>query len=97
MPPTPVAAPFRSSAQPAAGPPGRRLAALVQVVMDATPGERNNRLFWAACRGAEMVTDGTPVEVVADALLLAAEAVGLDRGSSVATIRSGLRQQAVAA
>ncbi len=93
----PVSLPFRSSAQPAAAPPGRRLAGLVQAVLDAVPGERNSRLFWAACRGAEMVTDGTPVEVVADALLLAAEAVGLDRGSAAATIRSGLRRQVVAA
>ncbi len=65
--------------------------------MDAVPGERNSRLFWAACRGAEMVADGTPVEVVADALLLAAEAVELDRGSADATIRSGLRPRAAAA
>ncbi len=92
----PVSPPFRSSAQPSA-PPGQRLTGLVQTVMDAVPGERNSRLFWAACRGAEMVADGTPVEVVADALLLAAEAVELDRGSADATIRSGLRPRAAAA
>ncbi len=92
----PVSLPFRSSAQPST-PPSRRLTWLVQTVMDAVPGERNSRLFWAACRGAEMITDGTPVEVVVDALLLAAEAVGLDRGTAAATIRSGLRRQAVAA
>lgn len=77
-------------------PCGRRLAGLVQLVMDAQPGERNARLFWAACRGAELVADGAPETAVTDALLLAAEAVGLDRRGATATLRSGLRRQAAA-
>lgn len=75
----------------------RRLAGLVQVVMDAVQGDRNNRLHWAACRGAEMVAAGTPLAVVAEALLLAADAVGLSHQEATATIRSGLRTMAVAA
>lgn len=79
------------------GMPARRLAGLVQTVMDGAEGERNSRLHWAACRGAEMVTAGTlPAAVVGDALLLAAGAVGLSDREATATIRSGLRSQVAA-
>ncbi len=72
--------------------PDRLLGSLVQVVMDATPEtDRNNRLFWAACRGAEHVDAGRLVErVVVAALAGAAEAVGLPAGEAARTIRSAL-------
>jgi len=79
------------------GHPGRRLAGLVQTVMDACEGERNSRLHWAACRGAEMISAGVDGNMVADALQLAGEAVGLPFAEVAATIRSGLRTSAVAA
>lgn len=73
------------------GSPARRLAGLVQTVMDAYEGTRNARLHWSACRAGEMVAAGLlPLEVAVDALLLAAEAVGLDAAESRATVRSGL-------
>nr|WP_076831430.1 bifunctional DNA primase/polymerase [Frankia sp. CcI49] len=72
--------------------PDRLLGSLVQVVMDATPDtDRNNRLFWAACRGAEHVAAGRLAEqVVVDALIGAAEAKGLPAGEAARTIRSAL-------
>ena len=71
---------------------GARFAGVVQAVMDAVEGDRNKRLHWAACRGAEMTRGGLlPVAAVGDALLMAAQAVGLDRASATATIQSGLR------
>lgn len=77
--------------QVVAGDPGRRLAGLVQFVLDGTVGERNVRLYWAACRCAEMVTAGElAVEVAVDALLLAAEAVGLEPTAARRTVDSGL-------
>lgn len=77
--------------------PGRRLAGLVQTVMDAAEGERNGLLFWAACRGAEMVTSGLSRDVVGDALLIAAQVVGLPSAEAHATVRSGLLRGPVAA
>ncbi len=79
------------------GHPGRRLTGLVQIVMDACVGERNSRLHWAACRGAEMIAAGVDGNTVADALQLAGEAVGLPPAEVAATVRSGLRTTAVAA
>ncbi len=70
----------------------RRLAGVVQVVIDAQEGERNRRLHWAACRCAEMVVAGQmPDQMGLDALLLAGQAVGLPTAEALATIRSGLR------
>lgn len=89
----PAPARLSSPARVAAGTaPDRLLASLVQVVMDATPDtDRNNRLFWAACRGAEHVAAGRLAEqVVVDALTGAAEAQGLPAGEAARTIRSGL-------
>lgn len=77
--------------------PGRRLAGLVQTVMDACEGERNSRLHWAACRGAEMIAAGVDGNTVADALQLAGEAVGLPPAEVAGTVRSGLRTTALAA
>lgn len=59
---------------------------LVTFVLDSAPGNRNNRLFWAACRAAEDAQDGRP-----DArgeLLGAAIEAGLDEREALATIRS---------
>ncbi len=63
----------RPSSQVTAGQPSQRLKGLVQAVLTTTPGSRNEVLFWASCKGAEMVADGTQEEVVGDALLCAAE------------------------
>jgi len=85
--------------QPATGDghPGRRLAGLVQTVMDACEGDRNSKLHWAACRGAEMIAAGVNGGTIVDALQLAGEVVGLPCAEVVATVRSGLRTTAVAA
>lgn len=71
------------------GHPTRRLEALVQFVMDSTEGERNHRLFWAACRAAEMVRDAQINHAVAvDCMQLSAAAVGLSPHEVAATLRS---------
>lgn len=79
--------PVRGSARP-----DRVLAGIVQVVMDAPQGERNSRLYWAACRVGEHVRAGTLDSAVAlEALVLAADAVGLTPAEARATIRSASR------
>lgn len=59
---------------------------LVAFVLDSRPGDRNNRLFWAACRAAEDAQDGR--EDAQDALLSAAVQAGLSEREASATIRS---------
>ncbi|MEV8396188.1 bifunctional DNA primase/polymerase [Streptomyces sp. NPDC057596] len=59
---------------------------LVAFVLESRPGNRNNRLFWAACRAAEDAQDGR--EDAQDALLSAALQAGLDEREALATIRS---------
>ncbi|MFE0175180.1 bifunctional DNA primase/polymerase [Streptomyces sp. NPDC059002] len=59
------------------------LRSLVRFVLQAAPGERNNRLFWAACRAAEGGAANAD-----RALVEAAVAVGLDEGAAAATVRS---------
>jgi hypothetical protein len=59
---------------------------LATFVLDSRPGDRNNRLFWAACRAAEDAQDGD--EDARDALLEAAVLAGLSAQEAAATIRS---------
>ncbi|GHD13287.1 hypothetical protein GCM10010313_37940 [Streptomyces violarus] len=59
-----------------------RVRGLVKFVAASPSGDRNNRLFWAACRAAE---DGLDAE---DALREAASCTGLDEREALATIRS---------
>lgn len=97
--PTRPAVPLR----PAHGNVRGRLAGLVQLVLDATEGERNARLHWAACRAGEMVAAGEVDEqVVVDVLHRAALEVGLTSSEAVGagyggTIHSGLRAGRTAA
>ncbi|GAA2346764.1 bifunctional DNA primase/polymerase [Streptomyces kunmingensis] len=59
---------------------------LVAFVLESRPGNRNNRLFWAACRAAEAARDGH--EDARVALLEAAVHAGLTASEAAATIRS---------
>ncbi len=73
-----------------------RLRGAVATVLDAQPGERNNRLHWAACRAAEMIAARQLDQAAAiDALTRAGETVGLGPGEINATITSALRNAAV--
>lgn len=57
---------------------------LVRFVADSIEGERNQRLFWAACRAAEKGADPGP-------LVDAAVSVGLVPNAALATVRSAGR------
>jgi len=64
---------------------------LARFVRESRHGERNNRLFWAACRLAEMRFERQQhVSNAAGALLHAALAVGLDGEEAARTIQSAL-------
>jgi hypothetical protein len=77
------------------GSPQARLSGAVGFVLAAVPGERNNRLHWAACRAAEMIAAGQLDQAAAiDILGQAGEAVGLGPGEVQATIASALRGSA---
>jgi hypothetical protein len=90
----PGRAPFR---QP--GSVHGRLRGIVAYVLDATapagpdsPGNRNQRLFWAACKVREMVAAGELDQDMATGLLAeAGESTGLGRGAVSATIASAMR------
>jgi hypothetical protein len=77
-------------------PPGSlygRLRGVVEAVLTSEPGTRNGRLYWAACRAAEMVAAGTLDRAAAERVLLdAAIEAGLRGGEPEArrTIASGL-------
>jgi hypothetical protein len=56
------------------------------------PGDRNNRLYWASCRAAEMIRAGELDRAAAVQVLTeAGEATGLGSGAVAATIESALR------
>jgi hypothetical protein len=65
-------------------------AALVGFVLASVPGERNERLFWAACRAYESGHG----EVLADALVDAAVRIGLPLREVRATVASAARHTA---
>jgi hypothetical protein len=69
------------------------LRGLIRVVLDATPErDRNTRLYWSACRAAELVSAGRVDEATATGLLVdAATRTGLPEAEARRTIASGLR------
>jgi hypothetical protein len=70
---------------------------LVRIVANAPQQQRNNRLFWAACRMARLVASRMLGEGEAEALLVAAaDRVGLPETESRRTVRSGLAAGRVA-
>jgi len=68
------------------------LRGLVKVVLDAQPGQRNDRLNWAAYRAGEHIAAGRlHLDEVHGALLAAAVQIGLTEPEALRTIASGLR------
>jgi hypothetical protein len=67
--------------------PGR-LAGLVRTVEAAQPGQRNDALYWAACRAAEL--NGADHGAVTKALVAAALTAGLPEREARRTIASAL-------
>jgi hypothetical protein len=65
-----------------------RVAGLVSTVEAAPEGQRNDILYWAACRAAEL--DGDDREAAVDALLDAAGSAGLSAREARNTIRSAV-------
>jgi Bifunctional DNA primase/polymerase, N-terminal len=76
----------------------KRLAGILQCVLDSEPGSRNETLFWAACRMGELVEAGAVREAAAVAALLnAGRTVGLSDHEMIGaghggTVFSGLRR-----
>jgi hypothetical protein len=65
---------------------------LARFVAASAKGERNNRLFWAACRAGELVAGKRASAASAeDVLSRAAVSAGLSPSEATATIRSGLK------
>jgi Bifunctional DNA primase/polymerase, N-terminal len=69
------------------------VSALVRYVASAPEGQRNNVLFWAACRAAEV---GTLGKSEADAFLSAAIQAGLEADNSRKTIASAAKRSKIA-
>jgi len=75
-----------------AGSVNGRLRGVVAAVLDAREGTRNDVLFWATKRAAEMVDAGQLDQVDAAGILTrAGEAAGLGPAEVAATVASGLR------
>ncbi|WP_329132624.1 bifunctional DNA primase/polymerase [Streptomyces sp. NBC_01476] len=73
-------------------PAEKRAAALVRFVLDSQEGERNGRLFWAACRAY----DAGLGDALAPALVTAAVHTGLSEREAAATVASAGRLRASA-
>lgn len=71
-------------------PAEKRAAALVRFVLDSHEGERNGRLFWAACRAY----DAGIGDALAPALVTAAVHTGLGEREAAATVASAGRLRA---
>lgn len=71
-------------------PAEKRAAALVRFVLDSREGERNGRLFWAACRAY----DAGLGDALAPALVTAAVHTGLSEREAAATVASAGRLRA---
>jgi hypothetical protein len=82
----------RSAAYPtlASADPHQQLDRLIRFVAASVAGERNSRLFWAACRAGEAVKRGELGPIEAERGLFAAASDWPDQRKTVSTIRSGL-------
>lgn len=90
--PQPPPRPALGRATPAGG--EGRLSRVLQVVRDGQPGDRNGRLYWAACRAGELVAAGQAgAGDIEEALVGAALEAVLRGGEPEArrTVASGLR------
>lgn len=69
-----------------------RLKHLAEFAQKASAGERNNSLFWAACRAAELAIDGkaSPSEI-RERMKIAGQMAGLSTDEIEKTIESALR------
>jgi hypothetical protein len=72
-----------------------RALGIIRVVIDATEGERNRRLYWSACRTRDLVVAGeldhdAGMQVL-DALRQAAADCGLTQREINRTITSAMR------
>jgi hypothetical protein len=66
---------------------------LVQFVVRASAGERNNLTYWAACRAGEMVASGLLKPALAAAIIIEAGVrSGLPRSEAERTAWSGIRR-----
>jgi hypothetical protein len=75
-------------------PDARSLAGFVRAVADAPEGDRNNILFWAACRLGEAIQDGNiGAGFGAGALAAAAVRAGLSIAEAERTIASGISRR----
>ncbi|WP_262063952.1 bifunctional DNA primase/polymerase [Streptomyces sp. STR69] len=83
-PPAP-AAPHAAALLPIAG---RQAVALLQFVIDAPEGQRNDRLYWAACRAHETID----APALAEALINAATRIGLPESEARATVTSAAQR-----
>jgi hypothetical protein len=84
---TPAARPHTSATSAGAGSGPAQGQGLVQFVLAAHEGQRNTRLFWAACRAYEHGFG----EALADSLVSAAVRTGLGEQEARATIASAAR------
>jgi hypothetical protein len=66
-----------------------RFNGLLDVMAAARPRQRNDKLFWCACRLRELLGEGAPPEWI-DLLVDAGVATGLGESEVRKTIKSGL-------
>jgi hypothetical protein len=78
--------------RPAIVPDDRGMAGILRAVVNAPPGQRNSRLFWAACRFGDRVRSNLMSEGVALAILQeAGQRAGLPGAEVRRTAASGLK------
>ena len=82
----------KAAARPVSAGGTRRLAGLCKTVAEAEVGQRNQTLYWAACRGAEAVAARqADVATITAALVSSAVEAGLPEGEARRTVDSALR------
>lgn len=99
LPPPPVPQPRRAVPYDRAGQDGgRALVGLVRTVLNAGQGQRNDRLYWAACKAYEHAAAGRLDYVGAErALIRAAVEAGLSESEATRTVASARGMTAGAA
>jgi hypothetical protein len=92
LPPAPRQQPQRRQAAMSVDSSTRALQGLINVVLNSTEGNRNDRLFWAAAKAWEHVRDGhVAASDVEGPLVEAAIRIGLGAGEAARTVASAGR------